>query len=151
MLFLNLVTAHRLTDNTELQTHSASAPSKHRPSWQKILLVFGATGQQGGSAIDCILRDPCLSKQYRIRAVTCDASKPAAQKLSARGVDVVQGDANDHESLTRVMQGANSTFIVTLPDFDAANAKIVEIDRGKAIADAAVAAGLEHIIFSSFQ
>lgn len=55
----------------------------------KILTVFGATGNQGGSVIKAVLADSVLSKEFRIRAITRDASKPAAQALAAKGVEVV--------------------------------------------------------------
>lgn len=55
----------------------------------KILSVFGATGNQGGSVIKTILADPVLSKTWKLRAITRDPKKPAAQKLAAEGVEVV--------------------------------------------------------------
>lgn len=55
----------------------------------KILTVFGATGKQGGSIIDALLSDAALSKEFTIRGVTRDTSKPAAQALAARGVELV--------------------------------------------------------------
>ena len=55
----------------------------------KLLTVFGATGNQGGSVINSILGDAELSKEYRIRAVTRDPSKPAGEKLKSRGAEVV--------------------------------------------------------------
>lgn len=55
----------------------------------KIITVFGATGNQGGSVIKEILADPVLSKEFRIRAVTRDPSKPASQALAQKGVDVI--------------------------------------------------------------
>lgn len=36
-----------------------------------------------------ILADPVLSKEFRIRAVTRDPSKPASQALAQKGVDVI--------------------------------------------------------------
>ena len=55
----------------------------------KIITVFGATGNQGGSVINAILADPVLSKEFKIRGVTRDPSKPASQALAKRGVDVI--------------------------------------------------------------
>lgn len=55
----------------------------------KILTVFGATGNQGGSVIEAVLADSILSKEFKIRGITRDASKPAAQALAAKGVEVV--------------------------------------------------------------
>ena len=36
----------------------------------KLLVVFGATGQQGVSVVNYVLKDPTLSKQFKIRAIT---------------------------------------------------------------------------------
>lgn len=55
----------------------------------KLLTVFGATGKQGGSIIEALLSDAALTEEFTIRGVTRDASKPAAQALAARGVEVV--------------------------------------------------------------
>jgi uncharacterized protein YbjT (DUF2867 family) len=56
----------------------------------KIFTVFGATGNQGGSVIKAILADPVLSKQFKLRGVTRDVSKPTAQALAAKGVEIVK-------------------------------------------------------------
>ena len=56
----------------------------------KLLTVFGATGTQGGSVIKTVLGHPQLSKQFRIRAITRDPSKPSGKALSGQGVDVVR-------------------------------------------------------------
>lgn len=55
----------------------------------KLITVFGATGKQGGSVVNAILADAELSKEFKVRAVTRDPSKPAAQELAKRGVEVV--------------------------------------------------------------
>jgi uncharacterized protein YbjT (DUF2867 family) len=54
----------------------------------KIITVFGATGNQGGSVIKHILADPTLSKEFKIRGITRDVSKPAAQALEKQGVEM---------------------------------------------------------------
>lgn len=55
----------------------------------KILAVFGATGNQGGSVIRAVLSDSALSSQFKIRAITRDVTKPAAKALADKGVEVV--------------------------------------------------------------
>jgi len=55
----------------------------------KILTVFGATGVQGSSVVRAVLADSTLSKEFKIRAVTRDATKASAQELSKKGVEVV--------------------------------------------------------------
>lgn len=114
----------------------------------KLLVVFGATGQQGGSVIKCVLHDPELSRQYRIRAVTRDPSKPAAQALQQEGVDLVQGDVDDAASIQKALENAHTVFAVTLTVYDD-QIKTREIAQGKALADVAVAAGVQYFIYST--
>lgn len=56
----------------------------------KLITVFGATGNQGGSVIKYILEDATLSKEYKIRGITRDTTKHSAQELSKKGVEVVK-------------------------------------------------------------
>lgn len=58
-------------------------------SSKKILLVFGATGAQGGSVVDAVLRDSQLSSEYNMRGITRDPSKSKGQELARRGVEPV--------------------------------------------------------------
>jgi uncharacterized protein YbjT (DUF2867 family) len=116
---------------------------------RKLLVVFGTTGNQGGSIIDNVLNDPVLSHQYKIRAVTRDSSKPAAQVLlNTDQVEVVQGDADNPESLKQVLVGAHTVYALTTTIYDE-RLEERELSQGKAIADAAVAAGAEYLIFST--
>lgn len=55
----------------------------------KILTVFGASGNQGGSVVRAVLADPQLSKEFRIRAVTRDASKGPIKEFAEKGVEIV--------------------------------------------------------------
>jgi uncharacterized protein YbjT (DUF2867 family) len=48
----------------------------------KLITVFGATGNQGGSVIDAILADPQLSKEFKVRGITRDTSKKSTQELA---------------------------------------------------------------------
>lgn len=54
----------------------------------KVITVFGATGNQGGSVIKHILADPTLSSTFKIRAITRDVNKPAARALADKGVEL---------------------------------------------------------------
>jgi uncharacterized protein YbjT (DUF2867 family) len=55
----------------------------------KVITVFGATGQQGGSVIRIILQDENLSKEFKIRGVSRDLSKPQSRALASQGVELV--------------------------------------------------------------
>lgn len=109
----------------------------------KLLVVFGATGQQGGSVIKNVQKDAQLNKEWRIRAVTRDVTSQKAKELVNNGVEVVATNLNDKDSLANTFNGADATFIMTLPG------AMNELKDGKAMADAAVEAGVEQIIFST--
>ncbi|KAA8897095.1 hypothetical protein TRICI_006771 [Trichomonascus ciferrii] len=115
-------------------------------SEKKILGVLGATGQQGGSVVDFVLNDSELSKQYAIRAFTRDPSKPAAESLAKRGVEVVGGDSGDLDTLKKRLVGVDTLFLMTPM---AAGGPITEYETGKGIANAAVEAGVQYIIYST--
>ncbi|KAJ5133111.1 hypothetical protein N7448_001860 [Penicillium atrosanguineum] len=114
----------------------------------KILVVFGATGQQGGSVIDAVLNDSELSKEYSLRAITRDIKRPSAQSLQSRGVEVVEADVDDPDSLSSALAQAHTVFIVTISIYDE-NLKARELRQTKDVADAAVAAGAQYLIYSS--
>jgi uncharacterized protein YbjT (DUF2867 family) len=109
----------------------------------KIIVVTGATGQQGGAAARHL-----LAKGWKVRALTRDVDKPAAQALAAAGAEVIQADNEDRASLDRAMQGAYGAFSVQnfwLPGVGAEG----EVRQGKNIADAAQAAGVAHFVYTS--
>lgn len=116
-------------------------------SAKKIITVFGATGNQGGSVITALLASPQLAAQYAIRGVTRDPAKPSAQKLVAKGVEPIKADLNDPASLVAAVQGASAVFAVT-NYWDTAS-KATEITQGKNIVDACVSGGVKHLVWSS--
>lgn len=56
-------------------------------SAKKLLVVFGATGAQGGSVVQSILSDATLKKSWAVRGITRDVTKPAAKKIEALGAE----------------------------------------------------------------
>jgi len=56
---------------------------------KKLITVFGATGNQGGSVVQTFLHDAKLKTEWAVRGVTRDVSKESSKKLAAQGVDVV--------------------------------------------------------------
>ena len=59
-------------------------------SSKKVVVVFGATGNQGGSVISSILDDPRTSQEFSIRGLTRDPSSKKAKALADRGVECVK-------------------------------------------------------------
>lgn len=51
-----------------------------------LVVVVGSTGIQGGSVIKALAES---DRPYRIRGLTRDATKPAAQKLADQGVEMI--------------------------------------------------------------
>lgn len=116
----------------------------------KLLVIFGATGQQGGSVLNFVLNDPELSKQYTIRAISRDVNSKASRDIVSKGIEVVSADPNDESTLRPALNGAYATFAMTFPDFnDMANTRTRESRQGRAIADAAVAENVQYMIFST--
>jgi uncharacterized protein YbjT (DUF2867 family) len=113
----------------------------------KILAVFGATGVQGGSIINYVLKDPELSQRYKIRAITRDVNSEKAKQLKEK-VEVVHGDMLNRFSLETALAGAHTVFAMTTPSFSPDGLE-VEFNSGKMIADVAVQKGSEYIIFST--
>lgn len=76
---------------------------------KKTIVVLGATGNQGGSVVNTLLRD----SKWNIRGVTRNINSEKAKKLASRGVEVVAADLNDRESLDAAFAGAQAIFIVS--------------------------------------
>ncbi|GAQ47554.1 hypothetical protein AtubIFM56815_003818 [Aspergillus tubingensis] len=114
---------------------------------KKLLVVFGATGIQGGSVARAILADPVASKQFNIRAITRDPSKQAAKTLAQHGAELVKADLEDKDSLRLALKDAYAVFAVTnfWETFDAA----AEIRQGMNVADIAKELDVKHLIWSS--
>ena len=104
-------------------------------SEKKIVVVFGATGNQGGSVINALLSDPKTANEFKIRGITRDPSKANAKALEKRGVECVAGDVNDKESLRHAFEGAYAVFAMT-NYWEKMDAEL-EFEQGKGIADLA--------------
>lgn len=109
------------------------------------LIVTGATGKQGGALINALLTHH-PTHPFHILAVTRDISSPSAQALASKpGVSLLQGDLNDCASIFKQVQDPWGVFGVQLPLPSAA----VEEKRGKALVDAASAAGVAFFVYTS--
>jgi uncharacterized protein YbjT (DUF2867 family) len=103
----------------------------------KIVLVTGATGNQGGATARHLLADG-----WRVRALVRDDTTPAAAKLAAAGVELVRGDLDDRASIDAAARGVYGIYSVQ-------SANDNEIAQGTNVADAAQAANVQHLVYSS--
>lgn len=78
-------------------------------SSQKLIVVLGATGQQGGSVVETFLEQP----QWKVRGLTRNTASSKAKALAERGVETVSADLNDKSSLEAAFVGAQAIFIVS--------------------------------------
>ena len=106
-----------------------------------LILVSGATGQQGGSVAWSL-----LGRGFGVRALTRDPDKSEARELSDLGAEQVDGDLEDSSSIERVLDGVHGVFSVQQIMESGVEG---EVRQGIQITDAAKAAGVEHYVYSS--
>ncbi|KAF9768657.1 hypothetical protein IL306_013967 [Fusarium sp. DS 682] len=78
-------------------------------SSSKLIVILGATGNQGGSVAEVFLSDP----GWKVRALTRNTSSAKAQALSSKGAEVVQADLDSPSSLKAAFEGAHAIFAVS--------------------------------------
>jgi uncharacterized protein YbjT (DUF2867 family) len=114
---------------------------------KKVIAVVGATGAQGGGLGRAILSD--VSSGFTVRALTRKVNSDKATELAKLGADVVAADLDEVESLKRAFEGAYGAFCVT--NFWEHFSPEKELAQATNMARAAKEAGLEHVIWSTFE
>jgi uncharacterized protein YbjT (DUF2867 family) len=104
------------------------------------ILVFGATGRQGGSVAKALLK-----AGWPVRALVLDATGTASLKLRHAGVELVQGSFEDRDVIRSAMKDAYGVFSVLPGNLTAED----EVRHGVAIADIAAETGIGHFVYSS--
>ena len=108
---------------------------------ERIILVTGATGLQGGAVTRHL-----IANGWHVRALTRNAMSAKAQALSALGAEVVQGDMADTDSLVAILTGAYGVFSVQNPMISGVEG---EIRQGNSVGSAAKQAGVQHVVYGS--
>jgi len=106
-----------------------------------IILITGATGNQGGAIARQLLADG-----YQVRAMTRDPQGDRAQALAGWGAKLVQGDLDDPQSLERALDGAWGAYAVQ-NSWEAGVAR--EEQQGKRFAELARRSSIQHFVYSS--
>ena len=114
---------------------------------KKTIAVVGATGAQGGGVVRAILND--ASGGFTARAITRNVNSDKAKELAKLGAEVIAADVDDVESLKRAFTDAYGAFCVTF--FWEHFSPEKEFAQAQAMAKAAKHAGLEHVIWSTFE
>jgi len=113
----------------------------------KVIAVVGATGAQGGGLARAILRDK--SGGFSARALTRKVESDNAKELAKLGAEVVAADLDDQASVERAFRGAYAAFCVT--NFWEHFSPEREYTQAVAMAKAAKAAGVKHVIWSTLE
>jgi uncharacterized protein YbjT (DUF2867 family) len=108
---------------------------------RKKILVFGATGAQGGS----VARNLLARGRFDVRALTRKPDSAAAQELRELGAEIVQGDLDDIASIRAALEGCYGVFGVT--NFWEHFAK--EESQGRNLVNAVAEAKIQHFVFST--
>ncbi len=108
---------------------------------EKVFLVIGATGAQGGGVAKHLLQ----KGTFRVRAMTRNPDSSAALALRETGAEVVRGDLDRPESIREALEGCWGVFGVT--NFWEHFEK--EYHQGRNLVDAVADSGVEYFLFST--
>jgi uncharacterized protein YbjT (DUF2867 family) len=108
---------------------------------KRSVLVTGATGQQGGAVAHAL-----LSREHRVKALTRKPDSDAARRLASAGAEIVVGDLGDAASIAKAANSVDTMYLMG-NGYEAGVEE--EIRQGIIAADAAKAAGVGHLIYSS--
>jgi uncharacterized protein YbjT (DUF2867 family) len=107
----------------------------------KVILITGATGQQGGVTLR-ELRD----KGFTLRAMTRKPGSDPAQALAKGGVELAEADLNDAATLKNALRGVWGVYAVQ-NTWEAGVEQ--EEAQGKRLAELAREAGVHHYVYAS--
>jgi uncharacterized protein YbjT (DUF2867 family) len=111
------------------------------PGKDRIIVVAGAAGLQGGAVARALLKNG-----WHVRALTRNPNSESSKKLASMGAEVVQGDMEKPETLAPVFENAYGVYNVQNPVISGADG---EIRQGKNMAYAAHQAGVQHVVYGS--
>lgn len=114
---------------------------------KRIIAVVGATGSQGGGLGRAILGD--AERPFQARALTRNPGSDKAKALAGLGAEVVQADLDDPGSLERAFAGAYGAYCVT--NYWEHFSPEKELAQAANMAEAAKAAGVQHVIWSTLE
>jgi len=146
LLSTNSILRSNLDARTSAETFITNTQTKFNMS--KLLAVLGATGQQGSGVVNYVIRDPELSKQWKVRAITRNVDSDKAKALREKA-EVVKGNATDRAALAKALEGVHTLFAMTTPVFGVDDPLEAEFQVIKTIADVAVEQGIQYLIFST--
>lgn len=125
---------------------NSKGPEATKQKFKPLITIVGVLGKQGHSAARTLLQ----SGRYRVRGITRRINSPEALSLIELGAEIVALplDLGYKKEFIKAFRGSDGIFIMT-PSI--VPPQTHEMELGKQLADAAVEAGAQHIIFSSLE
>lgn len=110
------------------------------------VLVTGATGQQGGGTARAL-----LARGIRVRAFVRDPDSAPAAALLRLGAELFVGDLGDRAALEAAARGTDGVFSVQPSAGQPGSGLAIDDEArfGRNVADAARAAGVRHLVYTS--
>ncbi|WP_055588400.1 NmrA/HSCARG family protein [Peterkaempfera griseoplana] len=111
-----------------------------------LIVVAGATSKQGRSVVTSLLE----SGRFQVRALTRAADSAQARSLARMGAQIVTVplEPGRQREFVQAFRSADGAFLMTPP---VAPPSTVEFPLGRQLADAAVEAGVGHLVFSALE
>ena len=110
-------------------------------SKQLTVLITGATGNQGGAVARAL-----TNKGHKVRALTRNKHSPAAKNLAELGADLIEGNLDNPKPIVDALQGVDTFYLMGSPMEIGVEG---ETEQGIALADAAKAANVGHLVYGS--
>lgn len=107
----------------------------------KVILVTGSTGRQGGAVAKHL-----LNAGWKVRALTRNPDQPKAKELKESGADVIKGDLDKPEEIRLFFDDIYGVYSVQNPWITGLEK---ETEHGIRVAELAAEAGVQHLVYSS--
>lgn len=108
---------------------------------ERLIAVCGATGRQGGAVARSL-----ASAGWKVRGLTRRPGRPEARALADLGIEVVEADMEDPDSLRAAFADAYGVFSVQnglVSGFDR------EVIQGRNVADVATRLDVAHLVYAA--
>ncbi|KAK8129347.1 hypothetical protein PG999_001727 [Apiospora kogelbergensis] len=117
------------------------------------IAIVGATGKLGGATLSALLSQKLAAPSSIVALTSSAPGSDKWQALEAQGVQVRHATFEDAASLEKALQGVDRFFLVSTPrielDYNDAPPGAGRESHHRAAIDAAVAAGVRHVYYSS--
>lgn len=108
---------------------------------QQTILVTGVTGKQGGAVAQHL-----IERGFKVRGLTRNTSQSSAETCRNLGVELVEGDMDDRQSLDAALRETYGVFSVQDPWVSGVDG---EVRFAENLIDASHAAGVRHFVQAS--